>query len=108
VNCPPPIVDELLRSINGIYNFNKVINDNLQQLERDPDVDYMKLYKEKIESLQENNVPINTAQIKKALLKVLRFTADVETDGANTSSAGSDNAPSEDNLKPEEIAEVVP
>lgn len=41
-------------------------------------------------------------------MKVLRFTADVETDGANTSSAGSDNAPSEDNLKPEEIAEVVP
>ena len=39
---------------------------------------------------------------------MLRFTADVETDGANTSSAGSDNAPSEDNLKPEEIAEVVP
>ena len=51
---------------------------------------------------------INTAQIKKALLKVLRSHSDVQTDGESTSSAGSDNAPSEDNLKPEEIAEVVP
>ena len=32
----------------------------------------------------------------------------MQTDGETTSSAGSDNAPSEDNLKPEEIAEVVP
>jgi len=32
----------------------------------------------------------------------------VQTDGETTSSVGSDNAPSEDNLKPEEIAEVVP
>ena len=30
------------------------------------------------------------------------------SDGESTSSAGSDNAPSEDNLKPEEIAEIVP
>lgn len=32
----------------------------------------------------------------------------MQTDGETTSSVGSDNAPSEDNLKPEEIAEVVP
>lgn len=68
----------------------------------------MKIYYSKIAQLQENNVPINTMQIKKALLKVLRQHQDVQTDGDNTSSAGSDNAPSEDNLKPEEIAEVVP
>ena len=30
------------------------------------------------------------------------------TDGETTSSAGSDKAPSEDNLEPEEIAEVIP
>ena len=56
----------------------------------------------------EQGVSINTAQIKKALLKVLRQHSDVQTDGETTSSAGSDNAPSEDNLKPEEIAEIVP
>lgn len=39
---------------------------------------------------------------------MLRQHSDVQTDGESTSSAGSDNAPSEDNLKPEEIAEVVP
>lgn len=56
----------------------------------------------------ESGVQINTAQIKKALLKVLRSHSDVQTDGESTSSAGSDNAPSEDNLKPEDIADVVP
>ena len=30
------------------------------------------------------------------------------TDGETTSSVGSDNAPSEDNLQPEEIAEIIP
>ena len=39
---------------------------------------------------------------------MLRQHSDVQTDGESTSSAGSDNAPSEDNLKPEEIAEIVP
>ena len=61
-----------------------------------------------MEQMKEAGVAINTAQIKKALLKVLRQHSDVQTDGETTSSAGSDNAPSEDNLKPEEIAEVVP
>ena len=56
----------------------------------------------------ESGVQINTVQIKKALLKVLRSHSDVQTDGESTSSAGSDNAPSEDNLKPEDIADVVP
>jgi len=39
---------------------------------------------------------------------VLRQHSDVVTDGETTSSAGSDNAPSEDNLQPEEIAEIIP
>lgn len=61
-----------MKNINGIYNFNKVVNDNFVSYDRDPDVELMKLYKDKIDQLQENNVPINTLQIKKALLKVLR------------------------------------
>ena len=80
----------------------------MQPIERDPDIELMKLYKEKMEQMKEQGIAINTAQIKKALLKVLRQHSDVQTDGESTSSAGSDNAPSEDNLKPEEIAEVVP
>lgn len=68
----------------------------------------MKLYDEKLKGYKEENVPINTKQIMKALRKVLRQHADVFTDGEANSSAGSDKAPSEDNLDPEEIAAVVP
>ena len=58
----------------------------------------MNLYKEKMVQMKEKGIPINTIQIKKALLKVLRQHSDVQTDGESTSDAGSDNAPSEDNL----------
>lgn len=44
----------------------------------------------------------------KALRKVLRQHADVFSEGDGNSSAGSDKAPSEDNLDPEEIAAVIP
>ena len=80
----------------------------LQPVEKDPDIELMKIYNQKMEQMKENKVPINTMQIKKALLKVLRQHSDVQTDGETTSSVGSDNAPSEDNLQPEEIAEVIP
>jgi hypothetical protein len=39
---------------------------------------------------------------------VLRTAHDVGNEGESTSSAGSDKAPSEDNLEPEEIQMVVP
>lgn len=39
---------------------------------------------------------------------MLRTTHDVGTDGESSSSAGSDRAPSEDNLEPEEMQMVVP
>lgn len=38
----------------------------------------------------------------------MRTTHDVGTDGESSSSAGSDRAPSEDNLEPEEMQMVVP
>lgn len=41
-------------------------------------------------------------------MQVLRSTHDVETNGESSSSAGSDKAPSEDNLEPEEMQMVVP
>ena len=46
--------------------------------------------------------------IRKALLHALRQTADIVSDGESTSSVGSDQAPSEDNLEPEEIEKVLP
>jgi outer membrane biosynthesis protein TonB len=68
----------------------------------------MKLYQERLAQLDASNIPINTKQIRKALLNVLRQHSDVVSDGENTSSAGSDQAPSDDNLQLEEIAEVIP
>jgi len=108
LTVPANVLDGLFRNINGIYGHYQMINEKMQPIERDPDVELMKLYKEKMEEMKTAGVAINTAQIKKALLKVLRQHSDVQTDGESTSSAGSDNAPSEDNLKPEEIAEIVP
>lgn len=102
------ILDNFFKNINGIYQFYRVYNEKLQPVEKDQDVELMKIYNQKMEQMKENKVPINTMQIKKALLKVLRQHSDVQTDGETTSSVGSDNAPSEDNLQPEEIAEVIP
>jgi hypothetical protein len=39
---------------------------------------------------------------------VLRASQDLNAKGDSTSSAGSDQAPSDDNLEPEEIEKVVP
>ena len=108
LTVPMPVLEGLFRNINGIYGHYQMVNEKMQPIERDPDVELMKLYKEKMDEMKAAGVAINTAQIRKALLRVLRQHSDVQTDGESTSSAGSDNAPSEDNLKPEEIAEVVP
>ena len=48
--------------------------------------------------MEQQGIAVSTQGIKKALLKVLRQHSDVVSDGETTSSAGSDNAPSEDNL----------
>ena len=68
----------------------------------------MKYYEEKLKGYREEGVQINTKHIMKALRKVLRQHADVFSEGDGNSSAGSDKAPSEDNLDPEEIAAVIP
>ena len=49
-----------------------MVNEKMQPIERDPDVELMKLYKEKMDEMRASGIAINTAQIKKALLKVLR------------------------------------
>jgi hypothetical protein len=63
----------------------------------------MKQFTEKIRSIQLDKKEITTKRIKKALLQVLRSTHDVATEGESSSSVGSDKAPSEDNLEPEEM-----
>ena len=52
IPTPNSILDGFVRNINGIYGHYKVINDHLQPIEKDPDVELMSLYKEKIEQLE--------------------------------------------------------
>lgn len=68
----------------------------------------MKYYEEKLKAYKDEGAQINTKHLMKALREVLRQHADVLSEGDGNSSAGSDKAPSEDNLDPEEIAAVIP
>lgn len=108
IPSPPTILEGFIKNIDGIYNHYRTINEHLQPIEKDPDVELFSIYKAKMEQMEQQGIAISTAGIKKALLKVLRQHSDVVSDGETTSSAGSDNAPSEDNLQPEEIAEIIP
>lgn len=101
IPCPLSVVDGLLRNINGLFTHYKMINDNLTSFEKDPEVELMKQYDEKLKTLQKEGVPISTKWVRKALCNVLRQHADVATEGETTSSVGSEKAPSEDNLDPE-------
>lgn len=65
-------------------------------------------YHEKLKSFNDEGVQVNSREIRKALRKVLRQTAEVFSDNETASSQGSEKAPSEDNLDPEEIAAVIP
>ena len=49
IPAPPSVLDGLFKNINGIFSHYQLINDNLQPIERDADVELMKLYKEKME-----------------------------------------------------------
>jgi len=105
VPSPPSILENLLSSISQIYEHYQSV---AYPQALDPDKEHMKLYKEKMDLFVEKHNFVNTKQIRKSLIYVLRQHSDVVTDGESTSSAGSDNAPSEDNMEPEEIAEVIP
>lgn len=63
---------------------------------------------DKIKQAQADKKDVTTKRIRKGLLQVLRTAHDVGNEGESSSSAGSDKAPSEDNLEPEEIQMVVP
>ena len=68
----------------------------------------MKGFEEKIKKVLDEGGEVNTKVMRKALLNVLRLTQDLICDGETTSSAGSEQAPSDENLEPEEIEKVIP
>lgn len=61
LTVPMSVLDGIFKNINGIYGHYQMINDKMQPIERDPDVELMKLYKEKMEEMKAAGVPINTA-----------------------------------------------
>jgi hypothetical protein len=68
----------------------------------------MKLFFERIQSYRDKGKSINCREIKKALLYVLRHNQDLIEYGKDNSSSGSEDAPSDDNLAPEDMEKVVP
>ena len=53
IPAPGSILDGFLKNINGIYGHYRVVNDHLQPIEKDPDVELMALYREKMEQLEQ-------------------------------------------------------
>ena len=74
----------------------------------DPEVEVMQHYFERLAKVREASKEVQSKHIKKGLAAVLRQTADIFNDHNSSSSAGSDGAPSEDNLDVEEIEKVLP
>jgi hypothetical protein len=68
----------------------------------------MKYYFERLEKVKLAGKEIQTKHLKKGLAAVLMNMGDIFSDGSSDSSAGSDDAPSEDNLDIEEIEKVLP
>eukprot|EP00347_Sterkiella_histriomuscorum_P004799 403359053 len=102
------ISTNILTEILQLHCHYKEINDLRDVVSKDQEVEIMKIFVEKIQLYREKNPEIKMKHLKKALSCVLRQTQDLMLDGETTSSAGSDQAPSEDNMEPEEIQNLVP
>ena len=98
----------LLNQTLQLYEHYRIENESKDLFSKDKETEIMKNFSDKIIELKSDKVEINSKHIKKALLQVLRYTQDLILDGETTSSAGSEQAPSEDNLEPEEIDAMVP
>lgn len=77
-------------------------------MKQDPEVENMVHYFERIDRVRAAQKDVQTKHIKKGMAAVLRQTNDIFSDICSTSSAGSDKAPSEDNLDIEEIEKILP
>lgn len=105
ITCPQKNAAFFLNNVQKIYTHYKTHNNDMGSYEI---VKNFQIYHEKLKEFTDQNVQVNTREIRKALRKVLRQTAEVFSDNETASSLGSDKAPSEDNLDPEEIAAVIP
>jgi len=106
IQIPKQLTTNFMTNVSDLYNHYKIMSDS--KIKQDPEVENMCHYFERLDKVRQNNKEIQSKHIKKGLQAVLRQTADIFTDGNSSSSAGSDKAPSEDNLDPEEIEKVLP
>lgn len=106
IQIPRSIVTKFMQNISDLHNHYKLMSES--KLKPDPEVETMALYFERVEAVQKAGKEIQAKHIRKGLAAVLRQTAEIFTEGHGSSSAGSDKAPSEDNLDIEEIEKVLP
>lgn len=95
-----------MKNIEDQYHHYKILSDGAMR--PDPEVEVMVHYFDRINKVREAGKEIQSKHLKKGLAAVLRQTADIFSDHNSSSSAGSDHAPSEDNLDIEEIEKVLP
>lgn len=107
IQVPKEITQSYMRNIQELYNHYKLMKETGYD-EEAQHIEGMSQYYERLEKLKNNNKEVQTKHLKKALTAVLRQTADIFSDGNSSSSAGSDRAPSEDNLDIEDISKVLP
>lgn len=106
IPVPRQLTSKFQTNINDLYNHYKIIRES--KIIQDQEADNMVHYFERLDKVRAANKEIQSKHLRKGLLAVLRQTADIFTDGHSSSSAGSDKAPSEDNLDLEEIEKVLP
>jgi hypothetical protein len=106
IQVPQPIVCNFMKIIQDQYNHYKLHSDSAPQ--PDQEVEVMSHYFERLDKVRQASKEVQTKHIRKGLLAVLRQTADIFSDVNDSSSAGSDPVPSDDNLDIEEIEKVVP
>lgn len=111
ISVPQTITNTLQQNISDIYKHYKMLIDTgyCNDENVSEDIRAMKEYFERIDRVRQSGKEIQTKHIKKGLQAVFRETADVFiSDGNFSSSVGSEQAPSEDNLDIEIIEKVVP
>lgn len=106
IQVPKSITAQFMQNISDLYNQYKIISESTGK--PNIDVDNMEVYFDRLNKVKAEGKEVQSKHLKKGLLAVLRQTADIFTDGNQSSTDGSCQAPSDDNLDVEEIEKVLP
>lgn len=106
IQVPKSITTQFMQNISDLYNQYKIICESTGK--PNIDVENMEVYFDRLNKVKAEGKEVQSKHLKKGLLAVLRQTADIFTDGNQSSTDGSCQAPSDDNLDVEEIEKVLP